>query len=182
MFCHETFDLFLSLPFPKSISLNFISVTNFDQILENKNSRKLPSICWEKGDVKYDGVPYIQLGVCSYQCHQGEDFNIGNKKKHKEKQEQKLNSDQAEFVKTKKLSQPSKKVGCPVKFDVKKLLKFDGFKITDNTRYLRSSTSTKLKETLTERFKTGETQISQTFGRVVYIVAFPQGINLKFAS
>ena len=153
-------------------------MTNFDQILKNKkNSSKLPSICWEKGDVKYDGIPYIQLGVCSFQCHQGEDFNIGHKKKHKEKQEQKLKSDHAECFKMKKLSQPSKKVGCPVKFDVKKLLKFDGFKISDDTRYLRRSTASKLKDTIAERLAKGDTQITTNFGKVIYVVSFPQGNN-----
>ncbi|XP_066917540.1 uncharacterized protein [Clytia hemisphaerica] len=145
-------------------------VTRIDDILRNKNSSKLPSICWEKGDVEYDGIPYIQLGACQYQCHQGQDFNIGNKKKHKLKQEQKI-----EFVKTKKLSKPSKKVGCPVKFDVKKLLKFDGFNVSENTRYLRTSTTSKLKATLLERMTKGDTQLSQDIGRVIYIVSFPKG-------
>ena len=79
-----------------------------------KDVSKIPAICWEnqKGEypIKFDGIPYIWLGSCEYQCHQGKDKNVIIKQKYRLKQQEKLCSDHPEAVQTRKLAQPSKKV------------------------------------------------------------------------
>ena len=81
-----------------------------------KAPRKIPPICWEhkKGDLQidFDGIPYIWLGKCDYQCHQGKHKNTSIKQKHHLKQQAKLKSDHAASVQMIKLVQPSKKVNA----------------------------------------------------------------------
>ena len=52
--------------------------------------------------------------------------------------------DHAEPIKTKKLTQPSKKVGCPVTFAVKKIYSFPECKISTDTKRQRTNVSIKL--------------------------------------
>ena len=52
------------------------------------------------------------------------DKNISKKVKFCETQKEKLMGDHAEPIKTKNFTQPSKKVGCPVTFSLKKIYYF----------------------------------------------------------
>ena len=99
-----------------------------------------PPICWEnhgKNDdfpIRFDGVLYIFLGNRDYQCHQGRDHNITKKQKYKETRKYLVRGvDDTQHIKTRKLSQPSKKLNCPVQFSVKKLHCFPGYKISRDT-------------------------------------------------
>ena len=51
------------------------------------------------------------------------------KMKYGENQRQKLCSDHPQNIKTRKLSQPTKKLDCPVKFQVKNIYRFPKFDI-----------------------------------------------------
>ena len=81
------------------------------------SSSKLPFVCWEnrrsENQIKFTGTPYLFLGSCQFQCHQVGDKIVSKKRKFREAQKEKLTADYVEPVKTKKLTQPSKKVGCP---------------------------------------------------------------------
>ena len=91
---------------------------------------KLPQVCWRngrKGDLMYipfDGVPFVLLSTREYQCHQGKDKIVSKKIKFIENQRQKLSSDHPQHIKTRKLSQPIKKLDFLVRFQVKKYCRF----------------------------------------------------------
>ena len=95
----------------------YLSIHILASLVQIIGESKLPPVCWEhqKGDLQltFDGVPYIWLGNCDFQCHQGFDKNIGKKKKHHLNQQKKLKSDHAVNVETRKLTQPTKKVIVP---------------------------------------------------------------------
>ena len=94
--------------------------------------------------IPFDGVPFILLSTREYQCHQRND-NF-KKMKYRENQRQKLRSDHHQHVKTRKLSQPTEKLDCPVRFQVKKFDRFPKFAIIKNTKHLRDVNSKALKE------------------------------------
>ena len=91
---------------------------------------KLPQVCWRngrKGDlmhIPFDGVPFVLLSTREYQCHQGKDKIVSKKIKFIENQRQKLSSDHPQHIKTRKLSQPIKKLDFLVRFQVKKYCRF----------------------------------------------------------
>ena len=77
--------------------------------------------------------------------------------KFHETQKEKLTGDNAEPIKTEKLTQPSKKVDCPVTFEAKKIYSFPEDKISADTKRQRTNASTKLKDILQDitSFPTG---------------------------
>ena len=94
----------------------------------------------------FDGVLYIFLGKRGYQCHQGRDRNITKKQKYKGTRKDLVRGvDHTHHMKTRKLSQPSKKLNCPAQFSVKKLHRLPEYKISKDTSWQRSSTSKKIK-------------------------------------
>ena len=118
------------------------------------------------------------LGSCQFQCHQGSDKNISKKVKFRETQKEKLTGDHAEPIKTKKLTQPSKKVGCPVTFAVKKIYSFPEHKISADTKRQRTNASIKLRDILSNILKSCEEKKSRDFklpGQLQYITCFPTG-------
>ena len=88
------------------------------------------------------------MGSCQFQCHQGGDKNFSKKRIFRETQKEKLTGGHAEPIKTKKLTQPSKKVGCPVTFAVKKIYSFPEYKISTDTKRQRTNASIKLTDIL----------------------------------
>ena len=83
--------------------------------------------------------------------------------KFRETQKQKLTGDHAEPIKTKKLTQLSKKVGFSVTFAVKKIYSFPEHKISADTKRQRTSTSIKLKDILSTILKSCEEKKSRDF-------------------
>ena len=86
-------------------------------------SKNITNVCWESKNanslhILFDGVPYLHLNTRQYNCHQGKDKNVKIKENHCAKQQAKLCSDHSQYVKTRKWSQPTKKLDCPVKFNV----------------------------------------------------------------
>jgi len=103
-------------------------------------------VCWEhnaKDDnfpIAFDGIPYVWLGQRHYQCHQGTDKAIRQKERYRHQIASKLISEHgAPAVKTRKLRQPTKKLNCPVQFQVKKIFKFPDFQISVDTKWNRST-------------------------------------------
>ena len=146
------------------------------------SSSKLPYICWENkrgaNQIKLTGTPYLFLGSCQFQCHQGGDKNVSKKRIFRETQKEKLTGDHAEPIKTKKLTQPSKKVGCPVTFAVKKIYSFPEYKISTDTKRQRTNASIKLRDILSNIRKSCEEKKSRDFklpGQLQYITCFPTG-------
>ena len=74
-----------------------------------------------------------------------------------------LTDDHAEPIKTKKLTQLSKKVGCPVTFAVKKIYSFPEHKISADTKGQRTNASIKLKVILPNVLKSCEEKKSRDF-------------------
>ena len=158
-------------------NINFLFLGNLSQIITNK----LPSIAWErcgKDDnlpLSFDGVPYIFLGGIDYQCHQGKDKNLSNKRKFVEKKETRVRGvDHVQHIKSRKLAQPTKKLDCPVSFSVKKLYRFPEYKIFKDTSWQRSNTSKKIKNILTHlRLDSNSEDIP---GYLEYVTKFPKGM------
>ena len=59
-----------------------------------------------------------------------------------------LSNHQSIITKTRKFTQPTKKLDCPVTFHVKKLFRFPEFKIDADTKWNRSVASKKLRNSL----------------------------------
>ena len=90
--------------------------------------------------------------VVSSNVIKGSDKNISEKVKFHETQKEKLTGDHAEPIKTEKLTQPSKKVGCPVTFAIKKIYSFPEYKISADTKRQITNASTKLRDNLAKKF------------------------------
>ena len=84
-----------------------------------------------KGDgtpIIFNGQPFLLLHNRTYGCHKGPDLNKKKNDKKKERVNQERigggNLDEHIVLKTGNRNQPSKKTGCPVKFNVKKVVYF----------------------------------------------------------
>lgn len=72
------------------------------------------------------------------------------------------------MIKTRKLTQPTKKLDCPVVFNVKKIFRFPKFKIDHDTKWNRSVASKQLRNILMSK----ESQPVE--GHLEFITRFPQ--------
>ena len=167
-----------------NIYLKYIQSNFLGTLVDIAQREKIPPICWEnhgKNDnfpIYFDGVPYIFLGNRDYQCHQGKDRNITKKRKYKETRKDLARGvDHTQHIKTRKLSQPSKKLNCPVQFSVKKLYRFPEYKISKDTSWQRSSTSKKIKLVLQQLSIKKATTVDKVPGYLEYVTKFPKGNN-----
>ena len=106
------------------------------------------------------------------------DKNISKKVKFCETQKEKLMGDHAEPIKTKNFTQPSKKVGCPVTFSLKKIYYFWKQKISADTKRQRPNASIKLRDILSNILKSSEekkSRDSKLLRQLQYITCFPTG-------
>ena len=154
----------------------FFSASLLDILL---SLSKLLFICSEnrrgENQIKFTGISYLFLGGCQFQCHQEGD-KISKKRKFSETQKEKLTGHHAEPIKTKKLTQPSKKVGCPVTFAVKKIYSFPEYKILADTERQRTNACIKLGDILSNILKSCEEKKSRDFKvprELQYITCFP---------
>ena len=85
-----------------------------------------------------------------------------------------------QHIKTRKLSQPSKKLNCPVQFSVKKLYRFPEYKISKDTSWQRSSTSKKIKLFLQQLSIKKATTDDKVSGYLEYVTKFPKGNYFGF--
>ena len=134
----------------------------------------LHSICWERKEdeflIPFDGIPYIWFGRRRYQCHQGKDKATSQKRKYNQLKREKMMSDHCSGVKNRKRTQSSKKLCCPVVFEVKKLYRFPQMKINNSNKTSRTKASQALKKLL----KGVIDGTQQTFGHLEYITIFPE--------
>ena len=77
--------------------------------------------------ITFTSSSYIMLGKQEYFCLQGKDYNKGKKDKCIEKKNVALKQDHV-FRKSRKNTQPTKKLDCPVKFCVTKIYQFTSYK------------------------------------------------------
>ena len=103
------------------------------------------------------------MGSCQFQYYQGCNKNVSKNTKFRETRKEKLTGDHAESIKTKKLTQPSKKVGCPVTFVVKKIYSIPEHKISADTKRQRANASIKLRDMLSNILKSCEETKSRDF-------------------
>ena len=133
--------------------------------------------------IPFSGVPYILLAKRRYQFHQGEDTHKESKENYQAKRKEQQTSDHC-FIRSKKLSQPTKKLDCPLVFTVKKLLPFPEYKVKKNTQRKGTKMAAKLKKEITalssakndlERFTKDEENKNsiKPLGRLEYICKFP---------
>ena len=88
--------------------------------------------------------------------------------------------DHTQHIKTRKLSQPSKKLNCPVQFSVKKLYRFPEYKISKDTSWQKSSTSKKIKLVLQQLSIKKATTDDKVPGYLEYVTKFPKGHSFDF--
>ena len=128
--------------------------------------------------IPIDGVPYLHLNTRQYNCHQGKDKNVKIKENHRAKQQAKLCSDHSQYVKTRKWSQPTKKLDCPVKFDVAKIYRFPEFKIDKDTSW-KAYLSNIYKSCIENQKKVEKkdfnikTEELEPMGQLEYVTIFP---------
>ena len=94
--------------------------------------------------------------------------------KYRENQRQKLCSEHPQHIKTRKLSQPTKKLDCPVRFQVKKIYRFPKFAIIKDTKHLRDVNSKALKEVLGKLKLDKKTLFEESFGHLEYVCMIPR--------
>ena len=158
------------------ISFSLILEDLVDHLLKES---KLPKVFWEnerKGDMMYvpfDGVPFVLLSMREYQCHQGKDKNVS--KEWNIEKRQKLCSDHPQDIKTRKLSQPTKKLDCPVRFQFKKIYRFPKFAIIKDTKRLRDVNSKAWKEDF-GKLKLDKKTLFDSFGHLEYVCMIPPGL------
>ena len=89
---------------------------------------------------------------------------------------QKLCSDHPQGIKTRKLSQPTKKLDCPVRFQVKKIYRFPKFAIIKDTKHLRDVNSKARKEVFGKLKLDKKTLFEDSFGHLEYVRMIPPGM------
>ncbi|KAI8501875.1 hypothetical protein Bbelb_202870 [Branchiostoma belcheri] len=113
---------------------------------------------WELKGVRFDGMPFQLVGTKTYDCHQGPDRAIRQKERYRAQKDTQALQDHV-FLQRRQMIQPSKKRDCPVKLQVVQVLKFPGFKITDNTKSKKREASKALKAEIAANPGTVESQV-----------------------
>ncbi|XP_058605729.1 uncharacterized protein LOC131523397 isoform X2 [Onychostoma macrolepis] len=80
---------------------------------------------WEVKIVPFNGVPFKIIGKKTYICHQGRDKHAKAKQR---RQESKAQGHEYSCLKTKRLMQQTKKMGCPATINVVHIVKFPEYK------------------------------------------------------
>ena len=107
--------------------------------------------------------------------------NTTKKQKYKETRKDLVRGvDHTQYIKTRKLSQPSKKLNCPVQFSLKKLYRFPEYKISKDTSWQRSSASKKIKPVLKQLSIKKATSDDKVPGYLEYVTKFPKGHSFDF--
>lgn len=113
---------------------HFIFLVSLQEIIQENPS---PKLRWEfkaancLWPIPFTGSPYIHLGMQEYHCHHGKDLNL------KQKKVKKMESEDDICKKSRKVLQPTKKEGCPVKFIVKKVFRFLDYNLKSDARRSR---------------------------------------------
>nr|XP_047123498.1 calcium-responsive transcription factor-like isoform X2 [Hydra vulgaris] len=127
------------------------ATTRFVVFKANKNFgmtemiTKSHSILWGDFAVPYSGLPYIVVASKVFDCHYGFDRNISSKKSYQLKK-QKLNIDDHCFQKNYIILQDTKKFMCPAKVNMREIIHFPDFKISERSVWRQKNASKLLRE------------------------------------
>ncbi|XP_051503118.1 uncharacterized protein si:dkey-31c13.1 isoform X1 [Myxocyprinus asiaticus] len=102
---------------------------------------------WEVKTVPFNGIPFKVIGKKTYICHQGRDKHAKAKQRREETKAQCLKEDHSS-VKTRRLMQPTKKMGCPATIYVSHIVKFPDYLITEDNPNQKRDKSSALREAL----------------------------------
>nr|XP_047122448.1 uncharacterized protein LOC124805945 [Hydra vulgaris] len=118
--------------------------------------------------IPYSGHPYILLGKRIYHCHQGKDIDAKKKERYQMENDALRISDYM-YKKSRKYTQPTKKMDFPVSFSVKKIMIFYETKLPKNNKYNRTNAGRQLKE----QFIAARSKSSPQIGQLVYLLKWP---------
>ena len=108
------------------------------------------------------------LGKQEHSCHQGKYFGENKKKNYIEQKNRPRKSDI--FAKSRKHTQPTKKMDCPVKFCVKKIFRFTLNKTISDSKDNRSKKQVVRNEYL--QACKNKQKYEETFGSLQHLVIF----------
>ncbi|CAM4649087.1 unnamed protein product [Leuciscus chuanchicus] len=100
---------------------------------------------WEVKIVPFNGVPFKIIGKKTYVCHQGRDKHAKAKQR---RQESKVEGHEYSCLKTRRLMQTTKKMGCPATINVIHIVRFPKYKITEDNPYQKREKSSAVREAL----------------------------------
>ena len=160
------------------------TITKYNKVQETSNFSKDISmkdispnskirIQWEDKTIPFTGFPYINVGSCIYQCHQGKDYNLVKKNKKKAEVDELKRGDHV-FIKSRKHTQPTKKMNCPVSFSVKKIIVFDEMRFkTDTTVHNDNSRKTRKISGDIRLKMSNKSEECKSFGKLQYVIKLP---------
>ncbi|XP_054287768.1 uncharacterized protein LOC129003497 [Macrosteles quadrilineatus] len=103
-----------------------------------------------------ENIPYIWLESILYVCHQGKDIGACAKKKYAAQRDLKAMDDHI-FVKRYKKVQTTKKLDCPAKITVKRVVRFMNHQVTDEMTDVKKRAASKLiKKSISDETDLGE--------------------------
>ncbi|KTG46648.1 hypothetical protein cypCar_00036719 [Cyprinus carpio] len=100
---------------------------------------------WEVKIVHFNGMPFKIIGKKTYICHQGRDKHAKAKQRRQESNPQ---GHEYACLKTRRLMQPTKKMGCPATINVVHIVRFPEYKITEDNSYQKREKSSAVREAL----------------------------------
>ncbi|XP_042205270.1 uncharacterized protein LOC121854646 isoform X3 [Homarus americanus] len=124
--------------------------------------------------VEYTGVPFIEAGTYVLECHLGNDSGAWNKRRYAANRDQ-MEEKKLMVTKRRILTQSTKKVGCPAKVHIKRILRMPDFKVKNNTTAERSRNRVRIIQALRE-------DIESVNFQTVYYILLPQLESHKFHS
>ena len=106
------------------------------------NKNELPCIRWHFNSgyltIPFLGYPFIMIGHAQYNCAQGKDNSLSRKRRS-------YHSKRDETLPKRHLARPTKKLGCPASFSVKKIYAFPEFSLSKDTKRNRTGISVAIK-------------------------------------
>ncbi|XP_071529556.1 uncharacterized protein [Panulirus ornatus] len=99
--------------------------------------------------VEYTGIPFIEAGTYVLECHMGNDSGIWNKRRYAANRD-KMEEESHVAIKRRVREQNTKKMGCPAKVHIKRILRMPDFKIKKNTTAEREKNRTRIIRALKE--------------------------------
>ena len=142
---------------------------------------KVPKLRWEyagKSDllpIPYTGSPYLFLGKQEFYCHQGKDFNLNKKEKYFAENNNRMKSDHIWKKSRKNIQSSKKKMDCPVKFAVKKIMRFSKYNLLNDTKNNREKMSKAVKCDILKSSKSG--RLIDDLGTLQYLVIMRKDIS-----
>ncbi|XP_054272917.1 uncharacterized protein LOC128993182 [Macrosteles quadrilineatus] len=147
------------------ISCKYIQIKSPRTFSADKAERSTNSrIRWE------NGIPFVIIGTRVYGCHHGRDNNLYQKRKYANERDVKACGDHA-FTKRYNKTQLTKKLDCPAKISVSRIIKFQEYKVLESAgEYAKKKISQLIKEKIS----------NEDFGEESYIFRFPTSSDHKF--